>query len=496
MINPYLKFFYKPNLRNQLANGVNAFQYFDADYFLKLLKSKDPSFWQKSGEKMSLGLFRAAAAKVPAYKNFLKRNKINPDKIKSIGDFRQLPQVNKENYLKCYPSEELCWDGELEKNTLLSVSSGSSGKPFFWPRSNNLELETSILHELMLKDIFDADKNTTLFINTFSMGIYIAGVITLNSVLRTAQKSYPITVIAPGINTDEIIRIVKEMSPKFYQTIISGYPPFVKDMVEKGESEGINWKKIKIKFLFATEGFSELWRDYILEKVGAKDALRSSCNIYGSADAGILGHETPLSIEIRRRGDRLLDHTLVQYNPLLKYYEEVRGELIFSAYGGIPLVRYNIGDRGNVYNYEEMASAFGGWKLPFLKVLGKSGQTTSLYGVNIYPEHVKAALMGNHILSEYITGKFVLEKKFKENQDQYLAVNIELKKNIKKPLHLEDDIQKEIINAFKKYNLEYNRLSESIRDKAKPAVILLSNSHPKYSQFFNPRAIKHRWKTD
>ena len=491
LINPYLKFFYSPAARKKLKNSISDFYSFDADYFSKLLVSQKPDFWLKNGERMALGLFKAASSRVPAYKDFLKKNKINPLKIKTIRDFKQLPVISKETYLKKYPLEQLCWDGKLEKNTLLSVSSGSSGKPFFWPRGNNLELETSISHELILRDIFDADRLPTLFVNTFSMGIYIAGIITLNSVLRVAQKSYPITVIPPGINMDEILRIIREMSPKFHQTIISGYPPFVKDMIEKGEADGIDWKKIKIKFLFATEGFSESWRDYILEKIGAKDALTTSCNIYGSADAGILGHETPSCIKIRRKGDRFLDHTLVQYNPLLKYYEAVGGELIFSAYGGIPLVRYNIGDRGEIYDCREINRNSSGWKLPFMKVFGKSGQATSLYGVNIYPEHVKAALAGNNALSEFITGKFVLERKYKQNQDQYLAVNVELKENIKKPANLENDIQKEIMSSLSKYNLEYSRLYQAIQEKANPAIILWPHNH---HQYFNSSAVKHRWK--
>ncbi|MBI2450681.1 MAG: phenylacetate--CoA ligase family protein [Candidatus Nealsonbacteria bacterium] len=491
MLNPYFKFFYKSGVK--LRGNISDFDIFDADYCSKILVSKNPDFWQKKGEEMALSLFKAASTKVPAYKDFLKKNKINTDKIKNIGDFSKVPQTNKENYLKFYPLQELCWDGVLEKNTLLSVSSGSSGKPFFWPRGNNLELETSILHELMLKDIFEADERSTLFIITFSMGIYIAGVITLNSVLRTAQKSYPVTCIAPGINIDETLRIVGEMSPKFSQTIIAGYPPFIKDIIERGRDEGIDWEKIKIKFLFATESFSESWRDFILKKVGAKDALKTSCNIYGSADAGILGHETPLSIKIRRKDDRLLDYTLVQYNPLLKYYEEAGEELVFSAYGGIPLIRYNIGDRGNVYSYEKMAQApsKSDWKLPFLRVLGKSGQTTSLYGVKIYPEHIKAVLSGNNALLKFITGKFVLERKYKNNQDQYLAIHIEMRKNVKGLLSLKDDIQKKIIGALKKYNLEYNRLYQSIQEKAKPIIILQPNN---YRRYFDPNAIKHRWK--
>jgi len=39
--------------------------------------------WQSRGEKRALALFHTAAEHVPAYKDFLKKNKIKPDKIKS-----------------------------------------------------------------------------------------------------------------------------------------------------------------------------------------------------------------------------------------------------------------------------------------------------------------------------------------------------------------------------------------------------------------------------
>ena len=360
MINPYLKLFYKPALRNALDKGIDAFHYFDAAYFSKLLKSEKPSFWQKNGERMALALFKAASARVPAYKDFLKRNKINPGKIKNISDFKQLPQTKKDNYLRFYPLEKLCWDGKLSKNTLLSVSSGSSGAPFFWPRGDNLELETSISHEMFLKDIFEADRRSTLFIVTFSMGIYIAGTITFNSVLRAAQKKYPITVITPGINLDETLRIVKEMGNKFEQIIISGYPPFVKDIIEKGENEGMDWKKFRVKFLFATEGFSEVWREYVLEKVGNKDLLKSSLNIYGSADAGILGHETPLSIFLRRKDPGLfikndIMPTVVQYNPLMKFFEETGSKWVIVDAG----IEHELKDL-NTDEKKEFRSELGG----------------------------------------------------------------------------------------------------------------------------------------
>ncbi len=42
--------------------------------------------WQKRGETRALELFHAAAERVPAYKDFLKKNKVKPDEIKIIND--------------------------------------------------------------------------------------------------------------------------------------------------------------------------------------------------------------------------------------------------------------------------------------------------------------------------------------------------------------------------------------------------------------------------
>lgn len=504
MYNPYIKILFQPRAWHKLKNDIRDFDIFDAGYCSKLLCDKEPGFWQKNGQKMALDLFRAAAVRVPAYKDFLKQNRIKPKQIRTIVDFSKLPLTDKKNYLQQYPLEKLCWDGKLDKNTLLSVSSGSSGTPFFWPRGGNLELETSIIHELFLKDIFGANKCSTLFIITFSMGIYIAGIITMNSVLRTAQKSYPITVIAPGINIDETLRIIKEMGPKFRQIIIAGYPPFIKDIIDQGIARGFDWGGLGLKFLFATEGFSEIWRDYILERVGSKNYLNDSLNIYGSADAGILGHETPICIYLRRKKSDLFQKnnrlpTLTQYNPLLKYFETVGEEPIFSSYGGIPLVRYNIHDAGGTKTFEDIANNLPNkipikekiWKLPFLYVFSKSDNTVSLYGVNIYPENIKTAI--EPFLNASLTGKFTMATRNKpNNQDQYLEINLELSKSYVADKSLSESIKKTIIKSLQEHNLEYNRLRQSIGAKADPQIILWPKNHEKY---FNPQAIKQKWRS-
>src|SRR4051812_38796557 len=96
-----------------------------------------PEHYRRSGEKMAVRLFQDTAKSVPAYKAFLEENRVNPRKIKSFADLTQVPVVTKENYLRKYPLESLVRDGNWVKAVnSLSLSSGSTGKPFFWPISD------------------------------------------------------------------------------------------------------------------------------------------------------------------------------------------------------------------------------------------------------------------------------------------------------------------------------------------------------------------------
>ncbi len=83
---------------------------------IKDLKKVPESNWIKRGEKMALDLFQQMSKRVPAYKDWLQKNKIDPQKIKTISDFKQVPTIDKKNYLQNYSPQELSWDGIFKKN--------------------------------------------------------------------------------------------------------------------------------------------------------------------------------------------------------------------------------------------------------------------------------------------------------------------------------------------------------------------------------------------
>lgn len=47
-----------------------------------------------------------------------------------------------------------------------------------------------------------------------------------------AIKRYPVTVVAPGNDKEEILRAVPELAADFAQTMLLGYPPLLKDLID------------------------------------------------------------------------------------------------------------------------------------------------------------------------------------------------------------------------------------------------------------------------
>ena len=273
--------------------------------------------------------------------------------------------MGKADYMQAYPLPERCLGGSLRASDRVAVSSGSTGQPTFWPRSVSHELDVALRFEQVFYDSFKAHERSTLAVVCFALGNWVGGLYTTSCCWHLARKGYPMMVATPGNNKAEIFRVVRELSPHFEQTVLLGYPPFVKDVIDAGAAEGINWADYCPKLVFAGEVFSEEWRNLMGQRIGSKSPCHDSASLYGTADGGVLGNETPLSIAIRRW---LADHplaartlfgesrlpTLVQYDPASRFFEIHDGTLVVSGENSVPLVRYHIADKGGVLSYEEM----------------------------------------------------------------------------------------------------------------------------------------------
>ena len=263
-------------------------------------------------------------------------------------------------------------NGEFaSKHWVISSTSGSTGEPFYFPRTDEQDLQYALTAEMYLITNFQINKKTTLYINGFAMGVWIGGLFTYQAIKHVVSEGkYKLSIINPGINKNEIIKAIRKMGPHFDQIIIGGYPPFIKDLVDYGNDSDLEWKKMSVKFIFSAEGFSEDFRDYIISNVGLKNPYLDTLNHYGTVDIGTKSYETPICILIRRLalknkdlykslfGDTSKLPTLTQYIPEHFYFEEVNGGIVCTAKSGIPLIRYNLKDNGGVYGFDKVIEIF------------------------------------------------------------------------------------------------------------------------------------------
>lgn len=444
-----------------------------------------------------VGLFHRVVASVPAYRAFLAERGVDPARVRTLEDFRRLPFTDKESYHRRYPLPELCRDGRLDGCDMVAVSSGSTGQPTVWPRFLTDELAVARRFEQVFADGFGAGGRSTLAIVCFPLGTWVGGLFTTACVRHLAAKGYPITVVAPGNNKAEILRVLPELAPHFDQVVLLGYPPFLKDVIDTG----VDWSPFDVKLVFAGEVFSEHWRDLVAARAGLASAVHDSASLYGTADAGVLGNETPLSVSIRRflasrpdlarelfGGERL--PTLVQYDAGHRFFEAHEGTLVFSGDNGVPLIRYRIADDGGVVPYREMLEfcARNGFEPdagptgePFVFVFGRALFTVSFFGANVYPENVAVALEQPPV-SDWVTGKFVLE--VVEDGDHQLRVTVELAPGQRGD---ETVIALAVRDQVVRLNSEYAHYVPPERQV--PHVVLRPTGDPEYF----PVGVKHRY---
>jgi phenylacetate-CoA ligase len=458
----------------------------------------------------ALRLFHEVAGSVPAYRAFLSEHGITPDLIKTAEDFARLPLSTKPDYIARYPLAQRCRGGRITSCDIIAVSSGSTGQPSFWPRFQTDELEIATRFEQVFHDGFESDTRTTLAVVCFALGTWVGGLYTVSCCRHLAAKGYPLTVVAPGNNKDEILRVVEGLGADFEQVVLLGYPPFLKDVIDTGRARGLSWAGYRVKICTAGEVFSEEWRALVLERLGSGDPCRDAVSLYGTADAGVLGNETPLSITIRRY---LADHpalarelfgearlpTLVQYDPMSRYFEAKDGTLLFTGDNGVPLIRYHIADEGGLIEYPEMLRFLarhgfdpreglgrGLWPLPFAYVFGRSQFVLSYFGANVYPENVTVGLEQSGI-RDWVTGKFVMQIREDRDRNRSLWVVVELAPGEVASEDRRDAAAAAILGALSRLNSEYaNYVPPGYRS---PRVELRPTADPEWF----PIGVKHRY---
>lgn len=489
-----------------------------SDTFFSALHSYKSADWSRNSKEALFNLFKQASLNVPAYRNFLRKNNISRSAIRTTEDITSIPVMSKKNYLRENTFADILWHGLTRLPYVLTSTSGSTGKPSYFARSHEVDDQSSLIHELIFSASSLKKDKSTLAIVCFGMGVWIGGVITYQAYERMGRRGYPISILTPGINKTEILKILKDLAPQYEQLILTGYPPFLKDVIDEALAQGISFKNHRVCLLFAAEAFSEHFRDHLAEKVGIENPLTDTINIYGAADIGTMAFETPFSILARRLavkdeklfadifGGTMKTPTLAQYVPEFVSFEVSDGEILISGDSTIPLLRYSIGDHGGIYTFTELVERYRKhgidllkeakaagiqkhvYELPFVYVFERIDLATTLYGLQVYPETIREVLLEKRFVDS-LTGKLTLVTKYDANHDQYLEINIEQKPNKEVSRVFAAKLLAEIVKRLREKNSEFRELCNFLGKRARPKLVFWHYEDPLY---FKPGG-KQRW---
>lgn len=469
--------------------------------------SKVPSkVFEELGKNNALEAFHMAAKMVPAYKDFLQKNHINPEKIKTYEDFQTVPLTDKKNYLTKYELKDMLIAGSFHGKSAITSSSGSSGVPLFWPRLPIQDFGASKGWDSYLVNTFNIDKRSTLHLNCSGLGIWTAGdyVTMLNKYL--CYKYPNNSSMAPGIDIENTVRVIESVSSEFEQTIIYSYPPFAKDIIDNLPPRRL--KKCGLKLVVYGEPYTEKWRDYILRKIGGvKDLPTAVSSVLGSSEGGLIGSETVACTTVR-----ILAHkknrfcvslfgrdrvpSLIQFNPMSKFIEIIGNNIVFTDKSGLPLIRYDTHDVGNLLTKEEISSVLAEninvdfieatksnngvvTAMPYLYVYGRSDYSASIYGVLIFPEIIKDIIATNPF-AKYLSGRFVMSTIEDKDSNQNLSIVCECKKQIDVIDVAIPTIEKLFAEHLKIYSSEYSKLLSSMGSRVYPKVELRNYNDDEY----------------
>lgn len=365
-----------------------------------------------------------ATRQVPAYRRFLEGTDVQSDPLVPLGILGRLPETDKSSYVDRFDLLERCVGGDVPfAGTTIDESSGSTGRPYDWIRGSR---ERAVAHRnigFFARYAFGPEPLIT--INAFSMGAWAAGFnMTLGMMRHGIVKS-------TGPDLDKIISTLGRLGPR-HRYLISGYPPFLKHLLDEGDRLGFPWDDYRMHALVGGEGMTEELRDVLLTR------FRSVVSGYGATDLEIgMAGESPASIALRRLararpdiraelfGDDPRLPMVFQYNPLIHYLEvNAQRELVCTVSRLdllSPRVRYNVHDQGGIVDFAtvrrilarhgydldrlgaapEVAGPHGAlpWAdpipLPFVWVHGRRDATVSVMGANVYPEDVESVLYGD-----------------------------------------------------------------------------------------------------
>lgn len=493
-------------------SSIEAFEHFLLNDYHRtkfFLTNVNPDILEEISKKKAVHIFKSASSETPAYQKFLKKNKLNPQSIKSIEDFDNfVPQTDKANYIKKYSFEERCHSGHLPTQGNIDESGGTSGKATNWIHDFSEENLLFKAINFEYNYVFDGEKNNYLVISAWSTGPWATGVKFCELMEKIALVKNTAT------DPQDIIETMK-MFGKNRNYLLSGYPPFLKNLIDD-TSDQINWKDYHIDIVTGGEGVPLEWVYYLKKKLKPGAKIISS---YGASDIDIgVGFESPFCFFIRElaaKNEKLRAELfgkdelpmLFQYNPTMHYIRQIKNSegkdefeiTLLDKNVALPKIKYNLHDEGRKHSFNEMSEKISKYypnylkdfarkngnvkdilNLPFLSIFGRSDGTLSFDGANVFPDQIESGILSNPELAK-VTNRFKMEKKYDKKHTAQFLIHIELKNNYKANPKLKKQYSQSILNELLKLNPDY-RESYSHNKTVQPIINLCRYEHPLFKQ--------------
>ena len=375
--------------------------------------------------RSAAGMAVQAARHSKAYRTLLQESGVAPDSLSADTALDRLPVLTKTNTFARFSLAELARPVPAAQLADVLTSSGRGGRTFGFRLTTRKQYESSWFDiDLGLQDVFDVDRRSTLLVNCLPMGVVF--------------RSRAVTVANVSVREDMACSILRDVGPRFAQTLVCCDPLFVRQLLHEGQRTGVDWKALNTSLIMGEEVLVESQREYIAAKMGIdidNDAQRLIGSSYGAAELGLnLLFETRDTIRLRRAMRSHAEvyallggaHTSTQSMPSLFCFNPMRchievldpdaegyGELCFTLldpHAVIPLPRYATGDWGKLLETREVsqACALAGCTAPWLPMVALQGRINDRPAGIPSVEEVKELLYRMPALADELSGAFTL----------------------------------------------------------------------------------------
>ncbi|MDI3524890.1 MAG: hypothetical protein PWP60_161 [Candidatus Atribacteria bacterium] len=347
------------------------------------------------------------AQKTAFYKELFRKNHLDPQKIKTLEDLRNVPPTTKEDLRNHFPYGFLAVP--LEEVVRLHSSSGTTGTPtVIYHTAEDLEKWTNqVARCLYMVGVRRGD----VFQNMMSYGLFTGGLGMHYGAERIGALTIP---IGPG-NSKRQIWFMRN----FKTTVIHIIPSYALLLASIIKSEGLDPKEDLYlhTLLIGAEPHSEETRRRIEESFGAK-----AYNSYGLSEMNGPG----VAFEcVYQEGMHLWEdyYYLEIVNPetLEPCSPGEVGEILLTTLNrdATPIIRYRTRDLA--YYYEEPCPC-GRTHRRISRIRGRSDDMFIFRGVNIFPIQIEKVLMNiPEVASNY---RIILDR---EDFKDTMKVEVEIK---------------------------------------------------------------------